>query len=36
MTSFLQEAGVSAVAMIKSKYHAKINVEQEIEVEGII
>lgn len=31
-TSYLCEAGFSAVAVIKSKYRAKINVEQEMRV----
>jgi len=32
VTSYLCEAEFSAVAMIKSKYHVKINVEQEMRV----
>jgi hypothetical protein len=31
-TSYLGEAGFSAVAVIKSKYRAKINMEQEMRV----
>jgi hypothetical protein len=31
-TSYLCEAGFSAVAVIKSKYRSKINVEQEMRV----
>ncbi|KAF0711438.1 zinc finger BED domain-containing protein 5-like [Aphis craccivora] len=32
-TSYLCEAGFSAVAVIKSKYRSKINVEKEMRVE---